>query len=71
MNESRKEFAKEISKLFTLEELSWLMYENECLFCSMNNDRNRSCFGDCSVETCAKNIHEYYKTIQGVTNEVY
>jgi len=61
MNESRKEFAKEISKLFTLEELAWLMYENECMFCSMNNDRNRSCFGDCSVETCAKNIREYYK----------
>ena len=71
MNESRKEFAKEISKLFTLEELAWLMYENECMFCSTNNDRNSSCFGDCSVETCAKNIHEYYKTIQGVTNEVY
>ena len=56
-NKKQKEFAHEITKKFSFEELALLMYENSCEYCQKQHD----CMGKVTLQDCAKNIRQKFE----------
>ena len=56
-NKKQKEFANEITKKFSFEELALLMYENSCEYCQKQHD----CMGKVTPQDCAKNIRQKFE----------
>ena len=61
-SENQKEFAKEVMKQFTFEELALCFYDNECYFCTKGEENLVSvCHGTCSTKECVKNIRTKFE----------
>ena len=54
-----KEFAEEMMKKFTFEEVAKLFYSNSCVFCP------KQCMGVDSVKKCVSAIREKYEVDYG------
>ena len=57
ITENQKEFAAEIVKLFSFEELALCFYDNECEYCP----KQLCCDGHCSTKECATNIRQNFE----------
>ena len=56
-----KDFAEEMMKKFTFEEVARLFYSNSCPFCP----KQHKCMGVDSVKECVNNIREKYEIDYG------
>lgn len=57
----KKEFAEEMMKKFTFEEVAKLFYSNSCVFCPNQHE----CPGADSVKECVSAIREKYEVDYG------
>lgn len=63
---AQKEFATEVQKQFTFEELALCFYDNECYYC--NSQRN--CDGYCSTKECVDRIRQVFENRYLIESEV-
>lgn len=54
---NQKEFAHEITKKFSFEELALFMYDNSCEYCQKQHD----CMGHTTIQDCVENIRQKFE----------
>ena len=57
VSDNQKEFMRDITKVFSFEELAMYFYEYSCVYCTKRN----KCMGNSPPKECAENIRNEFE----------